>query len=213
LQKNAQNEQGTMKSRSGDATKDVETPKHTFKNISEARSWAKENIVGTYKNADTNTNISVSKTAIDKYLSEKAVGKSVNVDAHLSALTNLPELIKTSVVSERHQDRDKKPDIKEIIRLRGSINYENGIYPVKITVKAIKNEGNKAYSYEVMEIESPTAKELSGNQFQKAPENRSQLTNNPDISLTDSDLHSSKNRLSVADNGTTESYDKGTKNS
>lgn len=45
--------------------------------------------------------------------------------------------------------------MKEIQRLYASINYAGRIHPVKITVKVIKREGNKAYSYEVMEIENP----------------------------------------------------------
>ncbi|GHT39114.1 hypothetical protein AGMMS49965_04280 [Bacteroidia bacterium] len=74
----------------------------------------------------------------------------------------MPQLIENAAVSERHQDRDNNPDIEEIIRLRGAINYENGTYPVKITVKVIKNDGNKAYSYEVMKIENPTVKKTVG---------------------------------------------------
>ncbi|MDR1160983.1 MAG: hypothetical protein LBK45_01465 [Tannerellaceae bacterium] len=133
----------------------IETPKHDFKNIAEARTWAKENITGTYHNTNANEDISVSKTAIDKYLSEKAVGKSVNLDAHLSSLKQLPKLIETAVLRETKQDRGDNIDIKEIQRLYGAINYEDENYPVKITVKAYQTGNNKAYSYEVMEIETP----------------------------------------------------------
>jgi hypothetical protein len=68
----------------------IETLRHDFKNIAEARSWAKENITGTYRNTNTNEDISISGKAIYKYLSEKAVSKSVNLNAHLSALKQLP---------------------------------------------------------------------------------------------------------------------------
>jgi hypothetical protein len=94
-----------------ESTTPIEAPKHRFKNLDEARKWAKENITGTYNNKNTGEDISVSKTAIGKYLSEKAVSKSVNKEQ---------------------------------------------THPVKITVKVTKNEGSKAYSYEVMEIENPT---------------------------------------------------------
>jgi hypothetical protein len=133
----------------------VETPKHSFVNFAEARKWAKGNITGTYKNESTGERIRVSNSAIDKYLSKKAVEKSVSLDAHLSALTKIPELIETFVLSEVHPDRNNDSNIKEIQRLSGAIDYEGNVYPVKITVKSIINEGNKAYSYEVMEIESP----------------------------------------------------------
>jgi hypothetical protein len=133
----------------------IDAPKHDFKNIAEARIWAKENITGTYRNADTGEDISVSSTAIGKYLSEKAIGKSDSLDAHLSALKQLPKLIETSVLRDAHKDRNNDTNIREIQRLYGAINYEWKNYPVKITVKVYQSENNKAYSYEVMQIENP----------------------------------------------------------
>jgi len=66
-------------------------------------------------------------------------------------------------LKETKPDRFNDSNINEIQRFFGSINYDNEIYPVKITVKVIKYGENKAYSYEVMQIESPiTQKELSG---------------------------------------------------
>jgi hypothetical protein len=141
----------------------IDTPGHDFKNIKEAKDWAKKNITGTYNNMCTGEYISVSRTAIDKYLSESAIKKSVSQSAHLSALKQIPKLIETSVLKETKQDRFNDSNIKEIRRFYGAINYENNIYPVKITVKVINQGGNKAYSYEVMQIESPIVqKELSG---------------------------------------------------
>jgi hypothetical protein len=141
----------------------IDTPKHNFKNIAEARTWAKSNIVGTYHNTNTGEDINVSRAAIDKYLSQKTVEKSVNLDAHLSTLKQLPKLIETSKLIESKSDRDKNKDIKEIQRFYGAINYENKTYPVKITVKAYPIGINKAYSYEVIEIKKPpTQKELAG---------------------------------------------------
>jgi hypothetical protein len=144
-----------------EGTTPIETPKHSFKNFDDARQWAKKNIVGTYRNEDTAEDINITKTAIDKYLSASAVLKSINKDAHMSALKVIPELLKTSLLKESNKDRDNDYHIKEIQRLYGSISYEGKTYPVKITVKATKNEGNKAYSYEVMKIKSPVV-ELPG---------------------------------------------------
>ena len=36
-----------------EGTTPIDAPKHNFKNIKEARIWAKENIVGEHKNIDT----------------------------------------------------------------------------------------------------------------------------------------------------------------
>jgi hypothetical protein len=139
-----------------EGTTPVNTPKHSFKNFDEARKWAKENIVGTYKNDNTGEDINVSKTAIDKYVSASAVLKSANKDAHLSALRQIPKLVQTAILRERQQDRDNNQDIKEIQRFYGAINYQGKNYPVKITVKSYPTGSNKAYSYEVLKIENPT---------------------------------------------------------
>ena len=128
----------------------IDAPKHDFRNIAEARAWAKKNISGIYHNINTNENICISKTVIDKYLSEKAVKKSVSVEIHLSTLKKLPVLIETSVLKEKHNDINNDTNIQEIQRFYGAINYYGANYLVKITVKAIKGEEKKAYSYEVM---------------------------------------------------------------
>ncbi|MDR0711680.1 MAG: hypothetical protein LBF67_05000 [Prevotellaceae bacterium] len=138
-----------------EGTTPIETPKHSFKNFDQARKWAKENIVGMYKNSDTGEDIYISNGTIGKCLSQKAVEKSVSIDAHLAALMQLPKLIETAILREIKQDRDNNPQIKEIQRLYGFISYKEQTYPVKITVKVTQNKGNKAYSYEVTEIENP----------------------------------------------------------
>ena len=133
----------------------IDTPKHNFANIREAKKWAKENITGVFKNVDAGDEISVSRSAIDKCLSESAVKKSVSFDAHLSTLVQLPKLVETSVLTEIKPDRLHDSNIGEIRRFVGRICYEGEVYPVKLTVKVIKLEGNKVYSYEVIQIESP----------------------------------------------------------
>jgi len=139
-----------------EGTTPIDVSKHSFKNFYEARKWAKESIVNTYKNDDTEEDIYISISSIGKYLSSKAVQKSINQDIHLSVLTKLPLLVKTSMLKEVNQDiKGKNLNIKEIQRFYGIVNYEGKIYSVKITVKATKREGNKAYSYEVLEIENP----------------------------------------------------------
>ncbi|MDR0437382.1 MAG: hypothetical protein LBH22_03665 [Bacteroidales bacterium] len=150
-----------------EGTTAVETSLHHFKNIKEARAWAKNNVVGVYKNELTDENIHVSKVAIDKYLSESAIRKSLNLDIHLSTLKVLPKLIQTSVLKETQQDRDNNKDIKGIQRFYAAIDYVNELYSVKITVKAYTTGLNTAYSYEVLKIESPIiSNELSGQSIQ-----------------------------------------------
>ena len=140
-----------------EGTTPIKTPKHNFKNIDEARIWAKKNITNEYKNARSGEVIYISNLAVDKYLSEKAVKKSVSLDAHLSTLVSIPQLIETSILKETGTDINNDVNIKQIQRFYGSVNYNGNVYPVKITVKAYKNNTNKAYSYEVLDIENPAA--------------------------------------------------------
>ena len=145
----------------------VNTTRHDFKSIKDARSWAKKNIAGVYKNEDTQKNIHISKTSIDKYLSESAVRKSISLDMHLSTLKVLPKLVETSVLKEVQQDKEGNKDIKEIERFYGTIKCRGQLYPVKITVKVYPTGVNNAYSYEVLRIESPVVtNELPGRSIQ-----------------------------------------------
>ncbi len=126
---------------------------HGFANFDDARRWAKANIVGDVQQSEIGT-INISGKAIEKYLSEKAVDKSTNKDVHLSALRVLPQVIENSIVGDIHDDRDKDPNIQDIVRLFGCINITGQNHRVKTTVKRYTNsEKSKAYSYEVTEIE------------------------------------------------------------
>ena len=141
---------------------------HGFKNYEEARAWAKENIARTYGNDETGGKgeIRISSTAIGKFLSEKAVGKSESKDVHLAVLRVLPDVIRESVDAEQHADYRKgadgkrggngvNPDVTMHI-LYGAVTIDGKTYRVKTTVKRdIRNEelASKAYSYEATKIE------------------------------------------------------------
>ena len=101
--------------------------------------------------------ITISKKAIDKYLSASAVLKSASRDAHLSVLHVLPRLIVDAILKETQVDRAGNKDIKGILRFYSAINCQNQTYQVKITVKAYSNGTNKAYSYEVKQKSPITA--------------------------------------------------------
>jgi hypothetical protein len=133
----------------------IVVPKHHFKNFNEARKWAKQHIAGSYINDDTGKELRISHRTIDKYLSGKAVGKSVDRDVHLSILIILPALIQKAVLQEIHADKNENIYITEILRLFGKINYQEQCYWVKITVKVTLYDGNTAYSYEVLDKTNP----------------------------------------------------------
>ena len=141
---------------------------HGFKNFDDGRKWAKENIARTYDNEETNRkgNIRVSNTAIDKFMSEKAVAKSESKNVHMAVLKVLPDVIRESVDAEQHEDRIKdengirkagnavNPDMM-IHRLYGAVDIAGKIYRVKVTLKenVRTKETPKAYSYEATKIE------------------------------------------------------------
>jgi predicted nucleic acid binding AN1-type Zn finger protein len=138
-----------------ESTTPIKTPKHSFKNFDEARRWAKANIVGTYKNNNTGEDMAISNVTIGKYLSQKAVEKSVNRDAHVSVLITLPQLVKTAILKEVTPDQKNSKNIREVRRLYGVVNYEENLYSVKLTVKVLREKRNNVYSYEVVDMKNP----------------------------------------------------------
>ena len=140
---------------------------HGFKNYAEAREWAKKNIVRTYNDEETGGKgeINISNTAVGKYLSEKAIDKSISKDVHMSVLKVLPSVLRESVDAYQHGDRKKvnnvrsekfgiNPDVM-IHRCFGAVNIGGRVYGVKITLKKnVKTrENKKLYSYEATKIE------------------------------------------------------------
>ena len=141
--------------------------KHGFKNYAEAREWAKKNIVRTYNNEETGGKgeINISNKAVGKYLSEKAINKSISKDVHMSVLKVLPSVLRESVDAYQHADRKKVKNVRSekfginpdvmIHRCFGAVDIGDKVYGVKITLKEnIKTrENKKLYSYEATKIE------------------------------------------------------------
>lgn len=141
---------------------------HGFENLKEARAWAKENIARVYSDEETGgkDEIRISRSAIDKYLSESAITKSDNTNVHLSVLKVLPEVIREGIDAETHLDyikgdggvRSPQNGVNEgvtIHRLYGAVGIAQNMYRVKVTLKVFDdpNEVGKPYSYEAIKIE------------------------------------------------------------
>ena len=142
--------------------------KHGFKNLDEARSWARENIVRTYNNKESGNKgeVRISNLAVGKFLSKSAVDKSDSLNVHFAALKVLPAVLKASVDVETHPDFRKNdngvhsvemgfnPDVL-IHRCYGAIDIAGDIYRVKITLKEnVKTrETTGTHSYEAIKIE------------------------------------------------------------
>lgn len=152
----------------------VEVEKHGFEGdskgaIEEARAWAKENLVTTDKQdlptMRDGTPYTISKKAVDKYLSSSAVSKSDELGIHLSVLPKLTDVIHESIEAEIHPDYKKGEDgIRGIEngygegvlvhRLYGAVEIDGKTYRVKTTMQEFRGgEENKPHSYEVTKIE------------------------------------------------------------
>lgn len=178
-----------------ESVKVVPVEKHGFgeteKNIvSNAKIWAKENLVTTDKdNLPTmrdGTSYTISKGAIDKYLSESAVKKSGNLYTHISVLPKLKEVIHESLETEIHPDYNKGEDGNRsaengygnnvlVHRLYGAVELDGKTYRVKTTMHEFRGgEENKPHSYEVTKIElldSPGERENPDRPHSDAPNN------------------------------------------
>ena len=153
----------------------VEVEKHSFKGenegaIENARAWAKENLVTTNKQElptmRDGTPYTISKKAVDKYLSSSAVSKSDELGIHLSVLPKLTDVIHESIEAEIHADYNVKDETGKrkaelgygnnilVHRLYGAVEMDGKIYRVKTTMQEFRGgEENKPHSYEVTKIE------------------------------------------------------------
>lgn len=152
----------------------VEVEKHGFEGdskgaIEEARTWAKENLVTTNKQdlptMRDGTPYTISKKAVEKYLSLSAVSKSDELGVHLSVLPKLTDVIHESIEAEIHPDYKKGEDGLRSVengygegvlvhRLYGAVEIDGKMYRVKTTMQEFRGgEENKPHSYEVTKIE------------------------------------------------------------
>lgn len=143
--------------------------------------WAYENLVTEHDKSgkikyDNNlpemadgTRYSISKSAINKYLSGSSFHKGENgeydVKAHIQLLPILKDVIKNSIDAEIHPDYNKVNETRNpengynerrlVHRLYGAANIDGTIYRVKTTMYEFmdRNEMNRPHSYEVTKIE------------------------------------------------------------
>ena len=220
----------------------VEVEKHSFKGenegaIENARAWAKENLVTTNKQElptmRDGTPYTISKKAVDKYLSSSAVSKSDELGVHLSVLTKLTDVIHESIEAEIHADYKKGEDGTRgvengygegilVHRLYGAVEIDGKTYSVKTTMQEFRGgEENKPHSYEVTKIElldTPgTAVLPDSSPLDMTPSNSKNITSEGSEKANESDslpLNSTTNGyISTAKllQGVEKSYDSGKK--
>lgn len=206
--------------------------------LKNAREWAKENLVTTGKTEmpimRDGTSYTISKRAVEKYLSESAVRKSENLDIHLSVLPKLTDVIHESIEAEIHADYNVKDETGKrkaelgygnnilVHRLYGAVEMDGKIYRVKTTMQEFRGgEENKPHSYEVTKIElldAPgTAVLPDSSPLDTTPSNSKNITSEGSEKANESDslpLNSTTNGyISTAKllQGVEKSYDSGKK--
>ena len=220
----------------------VEVEKSPFGNnietsLKNAREWAKENLVTTGKTEmptmRDGTPYTISKRAVEKYLSESAVRKSENLDIHLSVLPKLTDVIHESIEAEIHADYKKGENGTRSVengygegilvhRLYGTVELDGKMYRVKTTMQEFRGgEENKPHSYEVTKIElldTPgTAVLPDSSPLDMTPSNSKNITSEGSEKANESDslpLNSATNGyISTAKllQGVEKSYDSGKK--
>ena len=142
---------------------------HGFATNKDAEKWGKENIAQIMDNNATGNKgvITISKNAIEKFLSGSAIKNKESRDAHLSVLKVLPNIIHNGIIVESHPDYKKGEDgvrrpengigspFITMYRLYGAVDIDGEVYRVKVTLKLDTSNGNGvgAYSYETTKIE------------------------------------------------------------
>lgn len=219
----------------------VPVEKHSFgvtenEILTNAKAWAKDNLVTTGKSElptmRDGTPYTISKKAVEKYLSESAVKKSDGLDIHLSVLPKLTDVIHESIEAEIHPDYNKDEEGNRNIenghgdnilvhRLYGAVRLDGKTYRVKTTMQEFRGgEENKPHSYEVTKIEllgSPGERENPDKPHSDAPSNsENELLDTPGTAVLPDSSHldmTPSNSISVAKllNGVEKSYDSGKK--
>ncbi|MGH9949855.1 MAG: hypothetical protein ACRD6X_22030, partial [Pyrinomonadaceae bacterium] len=125
-----------------------------FTDRKSAITWARENLQRkSFYNKHIGADIYVGRRGIKKCLGESAIKIKTDRSVHLSSISVLSKILEEMILCETHQDRNDDPHIISILRFVAAVSYEDSVFGVKITVKAILSEPNRFYTYEISEIE------------------------------------------------------------
>ncbi len=118
----------------------------------EARSMLKE-LVNKPLKSRSGVEATVSMNSIDKILSGKAIGKSLDREAHFLAAANLERLFSNAIepfIFEKNNEH-----LKAIRRLYAPMAYNDRIIPLKFTVKEMDStqNANRIYSLEAIDVD------------------------------------------------------------
>jgi len=126
----------------------------------EAKEIARSEIVGKeIVNKDDGLIATVSNSNVNKMLSGKALGKSMDNAAHSFVVANVDTLFEEAVRVSSESAKKEDTSLREVHRYKAPFLNGNKVSVAKLTVKefANLNEGVKIYSVEVEAIENPAS--------------------------------------------------------
>jgi len=109
--------------------------------------FAKERFQGnSYHNADTDTDIRVSRDVLDEWQSKTKSREQI------LSMKALDKLIETAVATNTVKDKYAKEDITKIKYFEAGLTVDDKTYKAHLTVKEVQNTDNKAYHYYLEDV-------------------------------------------------------------
>ena len=122
------------------------------KALDEMEKWAKKNIRGVCRNADTGWDIQVARDGIKK-LTHK--GRRYDYDpVKLEILAAVPELLRSAVRYESEPDKDERPRVRAFHHFAGAVKLDGELRRIRLTVKEVA-DGRLFYDHCLLERAGP----------------------------------------------------------
>lgn len=123
--------------------KQLDTAALKAKYLAFAKKWFQGN---SYHNADTDTDIRVSRDVLDEWQSKTKSREQI------LSIKALDRLLETAVETNTVADRKGRPEIGSVKYFEAGLTVDDKTYKAHLTVKEIQNADNKAYHYYLEDV-------------------------------------------------------------
>ena len=125
------------------ADKQLDNAALKAKYLAFAKKWFQGN---SYHNADTDTDIRVSRDVLDEWQSKTKSREQI------LSIKALDKLLETAVETNTVADRKGRPEIGSVKYFEAGLTVDDKTYKAHLTVKEIQNADNKAYHYYLEDV-------------------------------------------------------------
>ena len=125
------------------ADKQLDNAALKAKYLAFAKKWFQGN---SYHNADTNTDIRVSRDVLDEWQSKTKSREQI------LSIKALDKLLETAVETNTVADRKGRPEIGSVKYFEAGLTVDDKTYKAHLTVKEIQDTDNKAYHYYLEDV-------------------------------------------------------------